>query len=73
MGKIRCCVECKNRYEACHDTCIKYVAEKLVQDGIKAEIEDKRIEQRYLFEKSNRIREKTRQKRCRGSMQHREF
>jgi len=51
--KIGCCYGCEERHHACHDTCEKYINEKVIlkaeRDAIKAERDKTRVFDNYHF------------------------
>ena len=48
MKKIKCCLDCTDRYPACHDSCEKYIAEKAEYDAEQEIINKKRRQELEL-------------------------
>lgn len=50
VSGIKCCLKCNERYENCHDTCIRYNAELLCHLEEKEKISKKRYNESTLRE-----------------------
>lgn len=60
--KIKCCQGCKDRFNACHDTCVRYTAECLVMDGIKGSKNEESLLGEYRADRKTRYERRKRNK-----------